>query len=131
VALLPDPEREDSRAFRRVQDVKRIAQTDTTMRSKTIKEGDCIVVWLGAANRDKRQFDDADAFLPDRSPTQHLGFGHGTHYCLGAPLARLEAKVALSELLTRLDDIKFVETDLQPTRSSFIYGVDALPIRFT
>lgn len=114
-----------------VQAMTRVARTDTTMQGETIEEGDRIVVWLGSANRDEREFDDADTFVSDRSPVQHVGFGHGTHYCLGAPLARLEANVALSELLTRLDDIKLVDTELQPTRSSFIHGVDSLPIRFT
>ena len=113
-----------------VQAMTRVARTRTTMRGQTIDEGDRVVVWLGSANRDEREFDDPDAFLPDRAPTQHLGFGHGTHYCLGAPLARLEAKVALSELLTRLDDVALVDAELQPTRSSFVYGVDSLPIRF-
>lgn len=114
-----------------VQAMTRIAQTDATIQSETIEEGDRVVVWLGSANRDERTFDDADVFRPDRSPAQHLGFGHGTHYCLGAPLARLEAKVALSELLTRTNDIELLETKLQPTRSSFIYGVESLPIQFT
>ncbi|WP_276302153.1 cytochrome P450 [Halorussus lipolyticus] len=114
-----------------VQAMTRIATEDVTMRGETIEEGDRIVVWLGSANRDERRFEDADTFKPDRSPNQHLGFGHGTHYCLGAPLARLEAKIALSELLDRVEDVRLAETELQPTRSSFIYGVESLPIRYS
>ncbi|USZ69891.1 cytochrome P450 (plasmid) [Halorussus salilacus] len=113
-----------------VQAMTRIATTDVTMRGESIEAGDRIVVWLGSANRDERRFDDADAFVPDRSPNQHLGFGHGTHYCLGAPLARLEASVALSALVDRLDDVRLADTELRPTRSSFIYGVESLPIRY-
>ncbi|WP_128478792.1 cytochrome P450 [Halorussus pelagicus] len=113
-----------------VQAMTRIATEDVTMRGETIEEGDRIVVWLGSANRDERQFEDADEFRPDRSPNQHLGFGHGTHYCLGAPLARLEAKIALTELLERVENVKMSDADLQPTRSSFIYGVESLPIRY-
>lgn len=113
-----------------VQAMTRIAMTDVTIQGETIEEGDRVVTWLGSANRDERQFDAADSFNHDRTPNQHLGFGYGTHYCLGAPLARLEAKVVLSELLDRLDTIEISEaTSLQPTRSSFIYGVESLPIR--
>jgi cytochrome P450 len=112
-----------------VQAMTRIAMTDVTIQGETIEEGDRVVAWLGSANRDERQFDAADSFIHDRTPNQHLGFGYGTHYCLGAPLARLEAKVVLSELLDRLESIEISETTLQPTRSSFIYGVESLPIR--
>ncbi|EFW92438.1 cytochrome P450 [Haladaptatus paucihalophilus DX253] len=113
-----------------VQAMTRVAMEDVTMHGETIEEGDQIVVWLGSGNRDERQFDDADEFRPDRTPNQHFGFGYGTHYCLGAPLARLEAKVALSELLSRVSNVTIPETTLEPTRSSFIYGVESLPIRF-
>lgn len=112
-----------------VQAMSRIAMNDVTIQGETIEEGDRVVAWLGSANRDERQFDAADSFIQDRTPNQHLGFGYGTHYCLGAPLARLEAKVVLSELLDRLGSIEISETTLQPTRSSFIYGVESLPIR--
>jgi cytochrome P450 len=113
-----------------VQAMSRVATEEVTMRGETLKAGDRVIVWLGSANRDERQFEDADTFRADRSPTQHLGFGHGTHYCLGAPLARLEAKVGLSELLDRVENVRIAETTLQPTRSSFIYGVESLPIRY-
>ncbi|WP_137286350.1 cytochrome P450 [Halorussus salinisoli] len=113
-----------------VQAMTRIATEDVTMRGETIEEGDRVIVWLGSANRDERQFEDADDFRPDRSPNQHLGFGHGTHYCLGAPLARLEAKIALTELLDRIGDVRLADEELRPTRSSFIYGVESLPIRY-
>jgi cytochrome P450 len=114
-----------------VQAMTRIATEETTVRDESIEAGDRIIVWLGSANRDERQFTDGDSFVPDRTPNQHLGFGHGTHYCLGAPLARLEAEVALSELFDRVADIEFAETTLRPTRSSFIYGVESLPVEYT
>ncbi|MFP8955640.1 cytochrome P450 [Natrialbaceae archaeon A-CW3] len=113
-----------------VQAMTRVALEDVELASETLETGDGIVVWLGAANRDEDQFPDADTFIPDRSPNQHLGFGHGIHYCLGAPLARLEAKVALDELTDRLSAIEIADADLTPVRSSFIYGVESLPIRF-
>lgn len=113
-----------------VQAMSRIATRDVTVQGETIQEGERIIVWLGSANRDDRQFEDADTFVPDRSPTQHLAFGHGTHYCLGAPLARLEARVALAELLDRFTGLSPVDTPLQPTRSSFVYGVESLPVEY-
>ncbi|WP_117595512.1 cytochrome P450 [Haloprofundus halophilus] len=113
-----------------VQAMTRIATRDVEVQGATIEAGDRIVVWLGSGNRDERTFDDAGTFVPDRAPNQHLGFGHGTHYCLGAPLARLEAKVVLSELLDRVTDLRVAETELSPTRSSFIYGVESLPVEF-
>lgn len=64
------------------------------------------------------------------TPNQHLGFGHGRHYCLGAPLPRLETRVALDVLTDRLAGIEVVDAELTPVRSSFIYGVQSLPIRF-
>jgi len=67
-----------------VQAMGRVATEDVTMRGETIEAGDRVIVWLGSANRDERQFEAADTFRPNRSPNQHLGFGHGTHYCLGA-----------------------------------------------
>ena len=113
-----------------VQAMTRVAMAEVELGGETLQPGDGMVVWLGSANRDERQFDDADSFVPDRSPNQHLGFGHGTHYCLGAPLARLEASVALDALTDRLSGIEVVDTDLEPVRSSFIYGVESLPIRY-
>jgi cytochrome P450 len=113
-----------------VQAMTRIALTDTTLGGETIEEGDRVVAWLGSANRDEGVFENGGEFVVDRAPTQHLGFGHGTHYCLGAPLARLEARVALSELLSRVENLSLVDTPLSPTRSSFIYGVESLPVRY-
>jgi len=113
-----------------VQAMTRVPREDVELGGETLEAGDGVVVWLGAANRDDDRFPDADAFDPERSPSGHLGFGHGIHYCLGAPLARLEAKVALDELTDRLSDVEVADARLQPVRSSFIYGVESLPLRF-
>ena len=96
---------------------------------REIPAGEGVVAWLGSANRDESVFDRADEFVADRQPNQHLSFGHGTHYCLGAPLARLEAEIVLSSLLERFERVEPVEADLQPIRSSFIYGVEAYRLR--
>jgi len=108
--------------------MSRVATRDVTLREETIEAGDQVIAWMGSANRDGRQFADAGRFVPDRSPNQHLGFGHGTHYCLGAPLARLEARVALETFDSRFTSVERVDEPLEPTRSSFVYGVQSLPI---
>jgi len=111
-----------------VQAMDRVPTETVELGGETLEPGDRMVVWLGSANRDPETFSDPDTFRPDRTPNQHLAFGHGTHYCLGAPLARLEGKVAMDVLTDRLSGIEVADVDLQPVRSSFIYGVESLPI---
>ncbi len=127
-----DPSRVIEEALRYrspVQALFRVTTEPVALGGEEIPAESGVVVWLGSANRDEQVFDRADEFIADRQPNQHLSFGYGTHYCLGAPLARLEAKVALSALFERFETIEPVETDLQPIRSSFIYGVEEYPIR--
>ncbi|HEV2458911.1 MAG TPA: cytochrome P450, partial [Ktedonobacterales bacterium] len=77
------------------------------------------------------QFPDPDTFDITRTPNRHLAFGQGIHFCLGAPLARLEASVALGELLARFHDIRRVrEVALEPLHSGIIFGVRHLPVTF-
>jgi hypothetical protein len=76
---------------------------DTELHGVTIPAGSQVLVHLGAANRDERQFVDADRFELNRPATRHLGLGHGAHFCIGAPLGRLLARFAFEELLERCD----------------------------
>jgi cytochrome P450 len=78
---------------------------DVELHGQTLKAGDLVYVMLGAANRDERRFDDAATFHAERRRNQHLGFGHGIHFCVGAPLARLEALAALERLTERLEHL--------------------------
>jgi len=73
--------------------------------AKTIAAHHVVVLWVASANRDPAQFSDPDGFDIHRTPNPHLTFGHGIHFCLGAPLARLEAKIALGILLERYRSI--------------------------
>ncbi|MGI5225505.1 cytochrome P450 [Actinoallomurus sp. CA-142502] len=95
----------------------RIALEDIMIGDITIPEGAPIVLALAAGSRDPKRVPDPDRFDPDRRPNQHLGFGGGIHYCFGAPLARLEAQIALTELARRLRNPRLV-TDPPPYRPS-------------
>ncbi|MBC2640074.1 MULTISPECIES: cytochrome P450 [unclassified Rhodococcus (in: high G+C Gram-positive bacteria)] len=75
----------------------------------TVPKGSPLVLALASANRDPERFDDADRFVPDRKDNQHVGLGSGIHSCFGAPLARLEGQMALTELIRRLPNPRLVE----------------------
>jgi cytochrome P450 len=84
-----------------VQMVGRIAADDVAIGEIVVPKGDVMMLLLAAAHRDSAEFDRPDIFDPDRGTLRHLGFGRGAHYCLGAPLARLEAGIALSAVTAR------------------------------
>jgi cytochrome P450 len=86
--------------------LNRWATTDVELGGQTIKRGDIVIAILGSANRDPDRFPGADALDLDRPDTKHLAFGRGSHYCLGAPLARLETEIALATLLSRLPGLR-------------------------
>jgi cytochrome P450 len=89
-----------------------------------------VLVHAGAANRDDRHYDDPDRFDPRRNPTDHLGFGSGIHLCLGAPLARLEAAIALELLSHRVADIELTAPPV-PTGGLLLRGSASMPVQLT
>lgn len=91
----------------------RVASTDTELAGVPVPKGSLLTLWLGAANRDERQFDRPHVFDPDRTPNPHLGFGRGIKFCIGAPLARLEARIAVNLLLERFPKL-YVHPDVPP-----------------
>jgi cytochrome P450 len=80
-----------------------------------IREGDKVVMYFGAANRDPAVFADPDRFDPTRAPNPHLAFGAGIHFCIGAPLARLELAISVRTLLARFPRLEVVGTMRRPT----------------
>jgi cytochrome P450 len=113
-----------------VQALTRIAREDLTLSGKRIRSGERIVLMLSAANRDPDQFDDPERLDLVREPNRHLAFGYGIHFCLGAPLARLEAKIALPRLLARLPELTPATPNPDWIDSLVFRGMKALPVRF-
>ena len=112
-----------------VQAMSRVTTGATEVGGVEIPAGERVTAWIGSANRDEAVFDEPDAFVPGRSPNRHVAFGTGVHYCLGAPLARLEADVALAALFDRYDHVEVTDDPLQPVSSPIVYGLESLPLR--
>ncbi len=108
---------------------RRIATRDVKIGDMTIKKDQLVMQFLGAANRDPARFDNPDALDLTRSPNRHLAFGYGSHFCLGAPLARLEVPLAIRALLTKLRRIRLAHKDLE-WNSALFRGLKSLPIQF-
>jgi methyl-branched lipid omega-hydroxylase len=114
--------------------MRRTATRDVTVSDHDFSEGDKVVLFYGAANRDPRVFDDPERFDVTRDPNPHVGFGGpGPHFCLGAHLARREVSVAFRQLLTRLPDIEVVgdPVPLEAMGIPLVGGIKHLPVRFT
>ncbi len=113
-----------------VQLVLRRATRTLEIDGAEIPAGATVVLLLGSANRDEVQFPDPDRFDTRRDPRGHLGFGFGTHYCLGAALARLETRVALETFFSRLVRIERTDGALERVPSMLVRGPRSLPLSF-
>lgn len=130
-ALIPSALEEVLRFNSPVQATARRPTRDVELRGRTIPAGMVTLVWLAAANRDPAQFPEPLRFDVTRSPNRHLAFGMGIHFCLGAPLARLEARVAYEELLGRATGFeRTTDGPLPRVPTFFMRGVLELPIAF-
>jgi cytochrome P450 family 142 subfamily A polypeptide 1 len=112
---------------------RRTATAATELAGVPIEKGDELLLLYGSANRDEAVFGpSAASFDVTREPNPHIAFGFGTHFCLGASLARLEIRVMYEELLARLPDIALAPgASVQRTPSSFIRGIHSMPVTFT
>jgi cytochrome P450 len=129
-SLLPGAIEEVLRFSSPVQFDPRRATRDTELAGVKIRENEFVLCWLGSANRDAEVFERADIFDIARAPNPHLAFGFGTHYCLGANLARLEARVALEALLVRTRRFERVDRAPLPLHASPVFrAVTSLPLR--
>lgn len=110
----------------------RYATADVEIGGKTIGRGEMLVLALASADRDEAQFPGADTLDIARTSSKHLAFGHGVHYCVGAPLARLEAQVALATLLRRLPGLRLnaAPDTLQWRGNMTLRGLQTLPVAF-
>jgi cholest-4-en-3-one 26-monooxygenase len=114
-----------------VMHFRRTATTDAVIRDTKIKQGDRVVMWHISANRDEEVWDDPFVFDITRSPNPHVAFGGGgSHFCLGANLARLELRLILSEIVTRIPDMA-LDGEPERLRSNFIGGIKHMPITWT
>ena len=111
---------------------ERYARDDISLQGVTIPRGEMILGVIGSANRDETIFENADSLELTREPNKHLSFGHGIHFCVGAPLARLEAQIAISTLLRRLPDLRLrvAAESLRWRPSMFLRGLESLPVSF-
>ncbi len=129
-ALLPTAVEEMLRWVTPVNIFQRTATRDVELRGQQIREGQRVVLFYASANRDEAVFPDAQRFDVGRTPNEHLAFGIGPHFCLGANLARLEIRIMFEELLRRLPDIELAGS-VERLRSNFINGIKRMPVRFT
>jgi cytochrome P450 len=114
-----------------LQWIMRTPRREVEVHGQVIPAGKLVLPMIGSANRDPRQFPHAERFDIARAPNPHIAFGHGIHSCLGAPLARLEARIALSDLLGRLRNFALASTEpWQPRQALNVHGPVHLPIRF-
>lgn len=110
----------------------RIAREDMTLAGTLILRGALVLAVLGSANRDESQFRDPETLDITREPNRHLAFGMGAHFCVGAPLARLEGEIALTTLFHRFPNLRLTRaTDsLRWRRSMLFRGLQQLPVEF-
>jgi len=135
--LVDDPERipnaveEMLRWVTPIQNMSRTATRDVELRGETIRKGDKLLLLYPSGNRDEEVFDQPYRFDVDRSPNDHVAFGgYGAHFCLGAPLARLELRVMFDEWIGRVAEVELLSDEPLPIRkSNFIAGIEKMEVR--
>ena len=127
-SLLPSAVEELLRYDSSVQGVVRFARRRTELGGRTIEQGATLLPLVGAANRDPAQFSEPEEFDIERSPNRHLAFGRGIHFCLGAPLARLEGEIAFAALLDRFPELRVAEGGVERSGTLLLRGVGQLEL---
>jgi pimeloyl-[acyl-carrier protein] synthase len=129
-ALIPGAIEEFLRYDGPVQFTHRVASEDLTLGGKAIRRGQFVFLFLAAANRDPAHFPDPDRLDVTRAPHKHLAFGLGHHFCLGAPLARLEAQIAFATILRRFQELRLAAEHWEYNDNFNLHGLKALPVTF-
>ncbi|MEW6474973.1 MAG: cytochrome P450 [Actinomycetota bacterium] len=129
-SLLPTAVEEMLRWWTPVMHFRRTAAVDTELAGTKIRAGDKVIVFFSSANRDPAVFRNPDAFDPARSPNEHLSFGHGPHFCLGASLARVQMRAMFSAVVELLGEIEPAGAPVR-LRSNFQNGLKSLPVRWS
>ena len=130
-ALLPVAIEEMLRWVSPIKNMARTATADVELAGQRIPGGDKLLLLYPSANRDEAVFPHADEFDIRRSPNEHVAFGFGPHFCLGASLARLELRVVFEQLLARLPDLELVDGREPAHRpANFVSGYESMPVRF-
>jgi cytochrome P450 family 142 subfamily A polypeptide 1 len=116
-----------------IKNMVRTATRDVVVSGQLVEEGDELMLLYPSANRDEDVFDDPFRFDVGRTPNEHVAFGFGPHFCLGASLARLEISVMLDELVTRLPDLALADpaADVVLRPANFVSGLEHLDVRFS
>jgi cholest-4-en-3-one 26-monooxygenase len=119
------------RSITPIMHFRRTATRDVELLGQTIREGDRVTLWYVSANRDEAAFPDAGVFDVARAPNENLTFGGGgPHFCLGAHLARMEARILYEELLPRVQNVEPAGA-ISRLRSNFLNGIKHLPVRWS
>ncbi|MBW2447255.1 MAG: cytochrome P450 [Deltaproteobacteria bacterium] len=129
-ALVPQMLEESVRRNSPVQLLARLCKQDTEVGGVEIPRGSIVMPLLGSANRDETRFADPDRFDLERDTQGHVGFGYGNHFCLGAALARLEARGAVEEILARLESPRLATDRVEMHGSFLVHGPKSLPLTF-
>jgi cytochrome P450 len=108
----------------------RRAKADVAIGSETIRAGDLVMVYLASANRDPGRWDDPANFELARERDRHVAFGHGVHTCIGAPLARIEARAVMTALAARFETIAPGAERGHRLPAGFLFGFRSLPVVF-
>lgn len=112
-----------------VQMTARLVAEDLELGGRRIRRGQWVVLWLGAANRDPARFVDPDRLDFERGDNKHVAFGSGSHFCIGAPLARLQAQIALPAILRRFPAMRLADEPLVWEQNATLRGLTALPVQ--
>jgi cytochrome P450 len=129
--LLPPAIEEVLRYRSPVQWMPRATRREAEIHGQTIPPGKLVLAVIGSANRDPVQFESPERFDITRDPNPHIAFSHGIHFCMGAPLARMEARIALGDFLARVREFELASKEpWEPRQALHVHGPSSLPIRF-